>query len=75
MLPDENPWLPFCSQEDFEFAELAHTAALSRNQIDALIKFIKQCKRNPGLFTFEKAQDVEWSWEDVSKLLTLVSTL
>ena len=72
-LSDETPWRPFCSQEDFEFAELVHTAALSRNQIDTLIKFIKRCKRNPGSFTFERAQDVERSWEDASKLLTPVS--
>lgn len=72
-LSDETPWRPFCSQEDFEFAELVHTAALSRNQIDTLIKFIKRCERNPGSFTFERAQDVERSWEDASKLLTPVS--
>ena len=73
VLPDEKPWRPFRSQEDFEFTELVHTAALNRGQIDMLVKLIRQCEKNPGSFTFEGAQDVEKSWEDASKLLTLVS--
>ena len=71
----EEPWRPFRSQEDFEFAELVHAAALNQKQIDKLVKFIKRCERNPGSFTFEGAQDVEQSWEDASKLLTPVSAL
>jgi len=69
------PWRPFRSQEDFEFAELTHAAALNKHQIDTLIKLIKRCERNPGSFTFEGAKDVEQSWEDASKLLTPVGAL
>ena len=73
VLPDEKPWRPFHSREDFEFAELVHNAALNRNQIDALVKLIRQCEKSPGSFTFEGFQDVEKSWKDASKLLTPVS--
>lgn len=72
MVPLDEPWRPFRSREDFEFAELVHTAALNKNQIDTLVKLVKQCERNPGSFTFEGASDVEQSWEDASKLLTPV---
>ena len=39
-LPEEKPWHPFRSQEDFTFAELVHAAALNRSQVDALVKLI-----------------------------------
>ena len=68
----ERPWLPFRSKEDFEFTELTHSAALSKDQVDSLAKLIKRCERNPGSFTFEGVQDVERSWEDASRLLTPV---
>ena len=71
---DGQPWRPFRSREDFKFAELAHAAALSKGQIDTLVKLIKRCERNPGSLTFEGVKDVEQSWEDASKLLTPVSS-
>jgi hypothetical protein len=69
---DKSPWLPFRSKEEFEFAELAHVAALIKDQVDDLVKLIKRCERNPGSFMFEGVQDLERSWEDASKLLTPV---
>ena len=74
-LPEERPWRPFRSQEDFKFAELVHAAALNRSQIDALVKLVRQCEGNPGSFSFEGVQDVEKAWEDASKLLTPVRAL
>ena len=71
----EEPWLPFRSREDFEFAQLVHNAALNKKQVDCLVKLIKRCERNPGTFTFEGVQDVDNSWEDASKLLTPVRVL
>ena len=71
-LSGERPWLPFCSKKDFEFTELTHSAALSKDQVDSLAKLIKRCKRNPRSFTFEGVQDVKHSWEDASRLLTPV---
>jgi len=73
-LPDEEPWLPFRSREDFEFAEIVHDAAMNQSQIDNLIKFIHHCQENPGTFTLESCRDLKKSWEDASALLTNVST-
>ena len=72
---DEHPWRPFRSKEDFEFAELVQTAALTKDQVDRLVKLIKKCERSPGSLTFEGAQDIERSWEDASRLLTPVRAL
>ena len=66
---------PFHSKEDFEFMELVQTIALTKDQVDHLVKLIKKCKRSPGSLTFEGAQDVEHSWEDTSRLLTPVRAL
>ena len=40
--PDDEPWRPFHSREDFEFAELVRDAALNRTQIDRLIKLVQR---------------------------------
>lgn len=70
---DEEPWLPFCSREDFEFAEIVHDAAMNRQQIDNLIKFVHRCQQDPGKFTLENFHDLKKSWENSSALLTDVS--
>ena len=72
---DKEPWRPFRSREDFEFAEIAHSASLSKKQVDNLVKLIKRCEKNPGALMFEGVQDVVRSWEDASRLLTPVSSL
>ena len=40
--PDDEPWRPFHSREDFEFAELVRDAALNQTQIDRLIKLVQR---------------------------------
>lgn len=72
-LPDEEPWLPFHSREDFEFSEIVHEAAMNQSQINTLIKFIYHCQENPGGFTLRDYNDVKSSWDRASKLLTGVS--
>ncbi|KAG1824182.1 hypothetical protein EV424DRAFT_1471936 [Suillus variegatus] len=42
---DEEPWRPFCSRGDFEFAEIALNAALNKSQIDALLALIGRISR------------------------------
>jgi hypothetical protein len=71
--PDDEPWRPFRSREDFEFAELARDAALNHPQIDGMIKLIQRCQDGPGPFTFHSHNDLKRSLEDASKLLTPVT--
>jgi hypothetical protein len=71
--PIDQPWLPFRSREDFEFAEIAHRAAMNQPQIESLIKLIRRCEQNPGQFTLENFRDLKVSWEKSSELLTNVS--
>ena len=71
--PDDEPWRPFRSREDFEFAELIHDAALNQPQIDRLIKLIRRCQDTPGSFTLRNHKDLKDLQENASKLLTPVT--
>lgn len=72
--PDNEPWRPFNSRTDFEFAEFVHGTALNRTQIDKLIGIIRRCQDAPNSFTFKNHKDLKGSLEDASKLLTPVTT-
>ena len=69
---DDEPWCPFCSREDFEFAELMNDTTLNRPQIDKLIKFIQRCQKNPDSFTLRNHSDLKDLLDRASKLLTPV---
>jgi len=71
--PDDEPWLPFCSREDFEFAEFVHDTKLNRPQIERLLKLFQRCKETPGSLTFQKYDDLKESLENASGILTPVT--
>jgi hypothetical protein len=70
--PDDEPWSPFSSREDFDFAQLAHDAKLTWSQIDKFIKLIQHCQKNPGSFTLGSHEDLKQKLNTASKLLTNV---
>ncbi|KAG2133599.1 uncharacterized protein EDB93DRAFT_1093239, partial [Suillus bovinus] len=51
---DEEPWRPFCSHSDFEFAEIALNAALNKSQINALLALIGCISRGESQGNFLK---------------------
>jgi len=71
--PDDEPWRPFRSREDYEFTELVHDAALNGIQIDKMIKLIQRCQDESGPFTFQNHKDLKTTLESASKLLTPVT--
>jgi hypothetical protein len=73
--PDEDPWLPFGSREEFEFAELVHNAKLNKKQIKKLLNIIHRTKKNPDSFWMRSYQDLKNSLNDASKLLTTVISI
>lgn len=72
--PDENPWLPFASREEFEFAELVHDAKLNQKQIQKLLDIFHQGQKDPSSFKLRQYKDLKDSLEDASRLLTTVTT-
>ncbi|KAJ7443500.1 hypothetical protein B0H11DRAFT_2091370 [Mycena galericulata] len=67
---DNEPWVPFRTRLDFEFAEFAQDAMLNRNQTKTLISLLRRCIANPQGFTIETHSDLEKQWELASKKCT-----
>ena len=72
--PDDEPWRPFLTREDFDFAELVHDAKLNQKQIERFIDIINCCQESPGSFTMRNYNNLKDSLANVSKLLTNVTT-
>jgi hypothetical protein len=66
------PWLPFHSQAEFVFAEIALHAALSNKQLNALINIVNTVKEGKEEFQLRNHHDVQALWESASSSLTPV---
>ena len=68
------PWLPFKTRIDFEFAEIAHEAFLTENVTERLIKLIHSVASadNKNEFTIKNQKDLTETWDKASNLLTPV---
>jgi hypothetical protein len=73
--PIKEPWLPFRSREDFDFAEIVHNTAMNQSHVNDLIKLIDRCQQGMGSVTFKNYADWKQTWEDSSKILTEVSSI
>jgi hypothetical protein len=72
-LHNDEPWLPFRTRADFEFAELALDAALNKEQTDTLIKLFHRCINGQSSFTLENHAELSTIWEQAADKLTPVS--
>lgn len=71
---DSEPWRPFRSRADFEFAKLALEAALTQGQIEQLIQLFGKCIQGEDSFNLKSHQDLRETWDAASVLLTPVPT-
>lgn len=69
---DRRPWHPFTELLDFEFAEVALSAHLTRAQITKLLKIIQKIKVEKAPFTLETYDQLQKTWETASVLQTSV---
>ncbi|KAF8433108.1 hypothetical protein L210DRAFT_3650004 [Boletus edulis BED1] len=71
-LSDDTPWAPFLSRLDFEIAELTHQSAMSKDQVDHLLKLIWSISDSQGKlgFTLRSHNDVTKAWSRVASRLT-----
>lgn len=72
---DDTPWRPFASRTDFEFAEFAAEAHLSRPLAERLLRLVSRISGGTSDFSFKTYADLEAAWEQASKLHTPVSYL
>jgi len=69
---EPEPWAPFRTREDFEFAEMVLEAGMTRGQVKALIKLFHKCIKNEGSFTISKYKDLEKTFKVASNRLAKV---
>ena len=56
---EPEPWLPFKTREDFEFAEIALATAMTKAQVDATINLLHRCvKKGMGSFTLSNHDEM-----------------
>ena len=73
-LYDKKPWKPFCTRGDFEFAEIALSAALNTGQTDSLIKLLHRCINGQTSFTLDSHSELCQMWDGASDRLMWVCT-
>jgi len=67
-----DPWRPFRSRTDFEFAQLALDAALTKTHVDKLIKLVEGCIKGQDSFNLTNHQELYKTWDAASAMLTPV---
>lgn len=65
----EDPWHPFKTRSDFDFAELVFNAHLSREQISSLLGVVQRCIEGADSLTFGNYSDVHASWSEARHLV------
>ena len=68
--PDSEPWHPFRTRADFEFAEVVFKAALSEQQRELLIKIVNSVAAGQLKFTLGSDKELTETWKLASELLT-----
>lgn len=69
---NSKPWWPFLSRTDFEFAEIALEAAMTKKQIEKMINLFRQCSHGRDSFNLTNYNDVRSTWEAASQRHTPV---
>ena len=68
----DEPWRPFTSRADFEFAEIIHLSHMSNDLTTRLLKLIHNVRSGEGDLTFTSQSDVRRAWENASQFYPMV---
>jgi hypothetical protein len=69
------PWKPFGTRSEFEFAEVALRAGLTKNQVNSLIQVMRRCFQGEDSFDIRDHEHLCTIWNAGSILHTMVSSL
>jgi hypothetical protein len=74
-IPDHEPWKPFISREDFEFAEITHAATMSKELTDKLLHLVWKITggQTETDFSLKNHADINAAWAHAAPQLTPVS--
>lgn len=68
----KRPWKPFQTRAEFEFAEVALKASLTKNQVDALIQVMQRCIKGEDTFEIHDHAHLCKIWDAGAVLHTAV---
>ena len=71
--PDEQPWQPFQTVADLEFADIAVQVGLNASHVDALLGLISWVASKSAKITFKNEKDVRLACDRAVQELTPVS--
>jgi hypothetical protein len=74
-LNTRRPWKPFKTRSEFEFAEVALRAGLTKNQVNALIQVMRRCIQGEDSFNIRDHDHMCTIWNAGAVLHTAVSLL
>ena len=69
---DQEPFYPFATRLDFQFAEVALAAHLSRSQTEAMLNIIKEAVEGKSAFTLSSFSQLQKTWAEAEKMHTAV---
>lgn len=69
---NKEPWCPFCSCSDFEFAEITLDAALNKSHINGLLSLIGRISRGETQMMLKSDSDLQKAWEHATNQATPV---
>jgi hypothetical protein len=72
-LNTKKPWMPFGTRSEFEFAEVALRAGLTKNQVNALIQVMQRCIEGEDSFKIRDHDHLCTIWNTGAILHTAVS--
>lgn len=73
-LNTKRPWKPFGTRSEFEFAEVALRAGLTKNQVNALIQVMQRCIQGEDSFAIRDHDHLHTIWNAGAILHTAVSS-
>lgn len=70
MKPDEQPWQPFKTKVDLEFADIAIQAGLNASHVDALLSIISRVADKSASVTFKNENELclacDWAAQELT---------
>jgi hypothetical protein len=69
----KRPWKPFATRSEFEFAEVALRAGLTKNQVNALIQVMQRVAKGEDSFAIRDHDHLCTIWNAGAILRTAVS--
>ena len=73
--PDEQPWKPFKTEADLEFADIAIQAGLNASHVNALLRIISRVANHSASVTFKNENELRLACDRAAQELTPVRYL